>query len=91
LAPVRRFLLGDRASTASRRVALRANEHWKVIRSAASLPIECVKGKVWITVEGRRDDIVLTPGNVWSPDSTGLAIVGALSDSVLCVGAGGCA
>ncbi len=86
LAPVRRSLLGDRASRSSRRLALRANEHWKVIRSAASLPIRCVRGNVWITVEGRREDIVLTPGLVWKPDSSGLAIVGALSDAVVCVG-----
>jgi Protein of unknown function (DUF2917) len=88
LARVRRSLSRSRAPGSPRRVALRANEHWKIIRSAASLPIRCLRGKVWITVEGRRDDIVLTPGHAWSLDSRGLAIVGALSDAVVCFGEG---
>ena len=71
----------------TREVVLRSNDHWRLPRRAAEDSIRCLRGAVWITCEGQREDVVLTAGHEWQPTVAGLTLIGALSDSVLRVGA----
>jgi hypothetical protein len=72
---------------APREIALRSNDHWKLPSRAGESSIRCLRGAVWITSEGQREDVVLTAGHEWQPASGGLTVVGALSDALLRVGA----
>jgi hypothetical protein len=84
--PFRR-LRRDRASArAPRQIVLRSNDHWKLPRQDAERAIRCLRGCVWITREGQREDVVLTAGHEWHSEREGLTVVGALCDAVLSVG-----
>ena len=43
--------------------------------------IECLSGALWITQDGDSRDIVLAPGDSFSFDRTGDALISALDDS----------
>lgn len=83
----RRLRRRSTTSPAPREVALRSNEHWKMPRQIAENSIRCLRGAVWITCEGQREDVVLMAGHEWQPRLSGLTVIGALSDAVLNVGA----
>ena len=70
-----------------RDIVLRSNDHWKLPTRAEDRTIRCLRGAVWITCEGQREDVVLTAGHEWHPRTGGLTLVGALSDAVVRVGA----
>jgi hypothetical protein len=70
---------------APREIVLRSNDHWKLPRRAAEESIRCLRGAVWITCEGQREDVVLTAGHEWQPPVAGVTVIGALSDAVLSV------
>ena len=70
---------------ATGRVVMRTDDLLKV-KSAAAYPVRCLRGTVWITEEGQREDIVLTAGHDVRLKPGRLALVGALSDAELCVG-----
>lgn len=76
-----------RRSRAPREVLLRSNDHWKLPRPVAESSIRCLRGVVWITCEGQREDVVLTAGHEWQPTVAGVTVIGALSDAVLSVSA----
>jgi hypothetical protein len=68
-----------------RRIALYSNEHWKAPARACVASIRCVRGTVWITTEGELEDVILSAGDEWQPGRRKLTVVGALSDSELCI------
>ena len=51
-----------------------------------ALPIRCVSGNVWLTQEGRAEDIVLAAGGLARVAGEGKLIVQALEDAVIRVG-----
>ena len=57
----------------------------RIRRIHASRPfghrIECLTGALWITQDGDRRDIVLAPGDSFSFDRVGDALISALEDS----------
>jgi hypothetical protein len=71
---------------APREVFLRSDDHWKLPRPVAEDSIRCLRGAVWITCEGQREDVVLTAGHAWQPTFAGVTVIGALSDAVISVG-----
>jgi len=79
--------LRRRSTRASRDIVLHSNDHWKLPRRAADSSIRCLRGAVWITCEGQREDVVLTAGHEWHSEAAGLTVVGALSDALVRVGA----
>lgn len=51
-------------------------------RRAKGVRVECLAGRIWLTLEGRAGDIVLGPGESWRLDSHGLALVEGLPQGV---------
>ena len=51
--------------------------------------VVCLDGQVWITQHNDTRDIVLEPGQCFELDRPGLALVFALQDAVITVGAPG--
>jgi len=49
--------------------------------------VTCAKGVAWITQANDRRDIILSPGQSFTLDKQGLAVVFALKDAVLTVAA----
>jgi Protein of unknown function (DUF2917) len=47
------------------------------IRDGQGLAVRCVGGALWITQDGDADDIVLEPGQCFTLDRPGLALVSA--------------
>ncbi|MBK8400143.1 DUF2917 domain-containing protein [Propionivibrio sp.] len=47
--------------------------------------LQCASGELWITREGRQEDIILKPGESWRVDVDAAVIVSALCPSVLVV------
>jgi hypothetical protein len=43
--------------------------------------VECISGSLWITQDGDSRDIVLAPGDSFSFDRSGDALISALDDS----------
>lgn len=67
----------------TRQIVLHPNEHWTVAGREADVSIRCLRGSVWITTEGKSEDVILRAGDEWRPASRDLTVVGALSDSEL--------
>ena len=57
------------------------------IENAKGLAIACVRGATWVTQERDPRDLILTAGQSMVLDKAGLAIVYALKDAVITVGA----
>ncbi len=51
------------------------------VRDGRGRRLECIAGSIWITQDGDRRDIVLAPGEAFTFDRQGDAIVSALADS----------
>lgn len=47
--------------------------------------LACRSGELWITVDGRPDDIILAPGQRWLAEDHATVVVSALKDSLLVV------
>lgn len=47
--------------------------------------LACRSGELWITVDGRAEDIILGPGQRWLADEHATVVVSALKDSLLAV------
>jgi hypothetical protein len=81
---------GSRGATRSphrQEVTLPSNAHWKLAQPLRDESIRCLRGAVWITCEGQREDVVLTAGDEWKLPIAGVTLVGALSDAIVSVGA----
>ena len=50
------------------------------VRDAAGRTVMCHAGEVWISQEGNPLDIILRPGESYTLDRAGLALIGALKD-----------
>jgi|SRR5262245_35632755 len=57
------------------------------IENARGLAIACVRGATWVTQERDPRDLILTAGQSMVLDKAGLAVVYALKDAVITVGA----
>ena len=57
------------------------------IESAKGMKIACVRGAIWVTQERDPRDLILTAGQSVVLDKAGLAVVYALKDAVITVGA----
>ena len=51
--------------------------------------VVCLEGVVWITQEGDRRDVILSPGQSFVLDRKGVAIVYALKQAAITIGAPG--
>ena len=51
------------------------------VRHPIGRKVECVSGTLWITQDGDRRDIVLSPGDSFAFDQRGDALISALDDS----------
>jgi hypothetical protein len=47
--------------------------------------LACRSGELWITVDGRAEDIILGPGQRWLAEDRAPVVVSALKDSLLVV------
>ena len=47
--------------------------------------LACRSGELWITVDGRAEDIILGPGQQWQAEGNAPVVVSALKDSLLVV------
>jgi hypothetical protein len=45
--------------------------------------LACLSGELWITVDGRAEDIILGPGQRWQAEDQAPVVVSALKDSLL--------
>ena len=59
------------------------------IDNAQGLSVTCFKGPVWITQNNDPRDIVLSPGQSFTLDRKGTAVVFALKDAAILVGPAG--
>ncbi|HLA36393.1 MAG TPA: DUF2917 domain-containing protein [Rhodocyclaceae bacterium] len=48
------------------------------VRRAKGVWIECLAGRIWLTVEGNVGDIVLAPGEFYRVENNGLTLVEGL-------------
>lgn len=51
----------------------------------AGRELACRAGELWITVDGRPEDIILGPGQRWRAEEDSTVVVSALQDSLLVV------
>lgn len=51
------------------------------IEDGRGLAVQCLSGRLWLTQEGERRDVVLEPGELAPIERDGLSIVAALRDS----------
>jgi hypothetical protein len=54
-----------------------------LIRKAAGARVVCLSGALWLTQEGREEDVILGPGESFRVSSEGLTLVTALRGSEL--------
>ncbi len=53
------------------------------LTDAAGVEVECLKGQVWLTMDGDRRDIFLEPGDAHSIERNGLTLINAIEPSVV--------
>lgn len=63
-------------------IALEAR-HAMTLTNAAGVEVECVTGQVWLTMDGDRRDIFLTPGDAHSIERDGLTLINAIEPSLV--------
>ena len=56
-----------------------------VLREAAGVRVVCRSGAVWLTQEGREDDVILNAGEKFRIANGGLTLITALRGSELCI------
>jgi hypothetical protein len=62
---------------------LRDGELWALDPTGRPLHVRCLAGNIWITQQGRADDIVLTAGGLCVVPGDGKLVVQALDDAVV--------
>jgi hypothetical protein len=62
---------------------LRDGELWSADGLTGALQVRCVSGNVWLTQEGRAEDIVIGPGGMCVVPGYGKVVVQALDDAVV--------
>jgi hypothetical protein len=61
---------------------LAAGTTWP-LRRARGYHVACLRGELWITIDGRLDDIFLEPGDTFPIDGDGRVVVFAVKDSAV--------
>jgi hypothetical protein len=61
--------------------------HGLALRDARGRIVKCVSGSVWLTMEGDRRDVVLSPGASFVVDRDGLTLLAAQQPSAVQVSA----
>ena len=51
------------------------------VRASVGRRVECLSGSLWITQDGDRRDIVLSAGEAFDFDRSGVALLSAFADS----------
>ena len=69
---------------------LRDGQLWVAPRNdAEGLRVRCTGGYVWVTEEGRPEDVVLGDGQTYVSAGSGKLVVQALEDASMCVASSG--
>lgn len=63
---------------------LRANQITR-LENATGVAIVCLRGELWLTQQGDPGDVILGPGECYTLDRDGLALVEALKPSSVCI------
>ena len=58
---------------------------WTALHDHAGRRVVCLSGSVWITQDRDRRDVVLSPGQGFTLDRPGMAVVSALADASFAV------
>jgi len=64
------------------RFTVAANEVLEM-RGAAGEEFSCTSGEIWITAEGKPDDVILGPGDAWRAPDNAKLVVSAFKPAVL--------